>query len=62
MEREDYDQIMPENFYKNESDLKAAVTAAYHLFEINTWGGGGIYSHGRAGINIHAEVTADISD
>ena len=62
LEREDYNQIMPENFYKNESDLKAAVTAAYHLFEINTFDGGGIYSHGRGGINIQSEVTTDILD
>ncbi|MFV0330464.1 MAG: RagB/SusD family nutrient uptake outer membrane protein [Dysgonomonas sp.] len=62
LEGENYDQIYPENFYKNESDVNAAATTAYHRFRINTYGGGGIYSHGRGGINIFTEMCTDIMD
>lgn len=62
LHRDDYDQISPDNFYKNESDAKSAVTAAYHLFYINTWGGGGVYAHGRQGINIQSEIVTDEMD
>lgn len=63
LEREDYTQIYPENFYKNEADVKSAVTSAYHRFHINSWGGGGLYATGRyGGINIFTEITTDIMD
>ena len=61
LERKDYDQIFPENFYKNESDIKAAVTSAYHLFRINSYGGQ-VYSHGRGGVNIQSEMVTDEMD
>ena len=62
LQREEYNMIFPENFYKNEADVKSAVTAAYHQYRIHTYGGGGIYSHGRGGINIYTEVTTDVMD
>lgn len=62
LERVDYTQIYPENFYKNEADVKAAVTAAYHKFHVNTHGGGGIYSCGRGGVNIFTEMCTDVMD
>jgi hypothetical protein len=60
LEREDFNQIYPENFFQNETDVKNASTAMYHLFRIWVWGGGGIYSHGRGGVNIFPEVTTDL--
>ncbi len=62
LERSEYDKIFPNNFYKNESDVKSAVTAAYHRFHINTYSGGGIYSHGKGGVNIYSEVATDVMD
>ena len=60
LEREDFNQIYPENFFQNENDVKNASTAMYRLFYIFSWGGGGLYSHGRGGVNIYPEVTTDI--
>ena len=62
LEREDFNQIYPENFFQNEDDVKNASTAMYRLFYINSWGSGGIYSHGSSGVNIFPEVSTDIMD
>lgn len=62
LQREEFDRILPENFYKNEEDIKSAVTAAYNNFHINSYGGGGVYSSGIGGINIYTEVSTDIMD
>lgn len=59
LKREDYTQIYPENFYQNESDVKAAVTAVYNRFNIST---ASIYAHYRSGHNIFTEATTDIMD
>ncbi|WP_430972348.1 RagB/SusD family nutrient uptake outer membrane protein [Sunxiuqinia rutila] len=60
LEREDFNQIYPENFFQNEDDVKNASTAMYRLFHIYSYGGGGLYSHGRFGVNIFTEVSTDI--
>ncbi|TKG97047.1 RagB/SusD family nutrient uptake outer membrane protein [Puteibacter caeruleilacunae] len=62
LEREDYNQIYPENFFQNETDVKNATTAMYRLFHMNSYGGGGVYSFGRGGYNIFTEVSTDIMD
>lgn len=61
LEREDYDKIFPENFYKTEADVKAATTAAYSVFSIDSYSGV-VYSHGRDGINIFTEMATDVMD
>ena len=62
LEREDFNQVYPENFFQNENDIKNATTAMYRLFHINSYGGGGVYSFGRGGNNIFTEVATDIMD
>jgi hypothetical protein len=61
LERKDYNQIYPENFFKNESDVSAAVNAVYNSFRCDSYGGG-VYKHGRSGYQIFTEVTTDIMD
>lgn len=60
--REDYNQIYPENFFKNEDDVRNATTTMYRLFHMNSYGGGGVYSFGAGGYNIFTEVSTDIMD
>ena len=61
LQRIEYDKIFPENFYKNEADIRSAVTAAYNTYRINTWHDG-IYGSGKSGLNIYPEVTTDVMD
>lgn len=61
LEREEYNQIYPENFFKNENDVKSAVTAIYHQFRADSYGGG-IYKNGRSGYQVFTEMATDIMD
>ncbi|MEN8118474.1 MAG: RagB/SusD family nutrient uptake outer membrane protein [Bacteroidota bacterium] len=60
LEREDFNQIYPENYFQNEADVKNAVTAMYSTFNNGPWGG--IYGTGRQGITIFTEATTDVMD
>lgn len=60
LERLDYTEISPENFYQNENDLKLAVNALYYDFNCGTWNGEGIYSAGYGGYQVLSDMTTDV--
>ena len=41
LEREDFTEIYPDNFFKTETDLKLAVDGLYYDFGTGDWGGNG---------------------
>lgn len=57
LERESYNEIYPDNFFKNESDINKALTALYTPFSTD-WGG--IYSADQYSYTTCSEFTTDI--
>ena len=41
LNREDFTEIYPDNFFKTETDLKLAVDGLYYDFGTGDWGGNG---------------------
>lgn len=60
LKREDFNQIYPENFFKNESDVKNATTALYSTFNNGPWSA--LYGTGQQGLIVFPEATTDIMD
>lgn len=60
LERLDYTQISPDNFFQTENDLKLAVNALYYDFCTGTWSGtDGIYSPDYSGYQVMSDMTTD---
>ncbi len=60
LERENYDEIYVENFYKSENDLKLATTALYHPFNTNWLSDDeGVFCSNNQGYQIFTEMTTD---
>lgn len=59
LERLDYTQIRPEDFYKTETDLRLAVNALYFDFATGTWNGEAIYGPDGNGYQILSDMTTD---
>ena len=59
LEREDYTQISPDNFFKTETDLRLAVTALYYDFASGTWNGESIYAPDGNGYQTISDMTTD---
>ena len=64
LEREDFTEIYPENFFKTETDLKLAVDALYYDFGTGDWGGNGkpasVYIPDYNGYQTFSDMTTDI--
>ncbi|KAA6345822.1 RagB/SusD family nutrient uptake outer membrane protein [termite gut metagenome] len=58
LEREDYTEIYPENFFQNESDIRLAINSLYATFS-SKWGG--VYEAGRLGYQVFPDMTTDAS-
>ncbi len=59
LERLDYTQIKPEDFYKTETDLRLAVNALYFDFASGTWNGEAIYGPDGNGYQVLSDMTTD---
>ena len=64
LEREDFTEIYPENFFKTETDLKLAVDALYYDFGTGDWGSNGkpasVYIPDYNGYQTFSDMTTDI--
>jgi hypothetical protein len=60
LEREDYNEIYTDNFFKSENDFKLAVTSLYHSFNTN-WNSNdeGVFCSNNQGYQIFTEMTTD---
>ena len=56
LQREDYKEIYPDNFFQNENDLKLATSTLYAAFGTN-WSG--FYCSDRYGYHVFTEMTTD---
>lgn len=57
LEREDFTEISPDNFFKTETDLKLAVDALHYEFNTGDWNG--IYSPDYNGYQTVSDLTTD---
>lgn len=60
LERLDYTEIYPENYFKTENDLKLAVNSLYYDFAPGTWSGEAIYSADYSGYQVIGDMTTDV--
>ena len=58
LEREDFEKISPDNFYKNESDCKAALASLYGKFTEGPWGS--YFGQDEGSFIVFTEMTTDI--
>lgn len=61
LERENYDEIYVDNFYKTENDLKLATTSLYHTFNTNWLSDAdrGVFCSDKYGYHVFTEMTTD---
>ncbi|MDR0939789.1 MAG: RagB/SusD family nutrient uptake outer membrane protein [Mediterranea sp.] len=59
LEREEYSEIYPENFFLTETDLMLAVNALYYEFNPGLWGSASVYTSDYSGYQIISDMTTD---
>lgn len=59
LERLDYTEIYPENFFKTETDLKLAVNYLYYNFNAGGWESS-VYQAGYDGYQVISDLTTDV--
>lgn len=57
LEREDFTEISPDNFFKTETDLRLAVDALYYTFNSGDWNG--VYRADYSGYQVMSDMTTD---
>lgn len=64
LEREDFTEIYPDNFFKTETDLKLAVDGLYYDFGTGDWGGNGkapsVFISDYNGYQTFSDMTTDV--
>ena len=64
LNREDFTEIYPDNFFKTETDLKLAVDGLYYDFGTGDWGGNGrtpsIFISDYNGYQTFSDMTTDV--
>lgn len=58
LEREDYTEISPDNFFNTETDLRLAVDALHYDFNAGDWNG--IYRADYSGYQVMSDLTTDV--
>ena len=59
LQREDFTEILPDNFFQTETDLKLACDALHYDFNAGLWGGDGVYTADLSGYQTISNMSAD---